>query len=155
MTKPRLSRRFLETLIQPMHKQLHAAGARGELLTGEEVDELRARWRERYGPVSGRRDFSWRRYDWNVFASDKRPALAGQAALERFRQQEAPEGWLLFSAYEADPIGLRVTGPLVVLVSTLDWTVAPPDLSWSMTWPHEAGFGPYFAEAEATGVGGL
>jgi hypothetical protein len=147
MSKPRPTRALLESLIEPVHEQLRAAGASGELLTGEEVDALRARWRELYGPASRRRDFAWRRYDWNVFASGKRPALTGEAALERFRRQRAPGGWLLFSAFEEDPIGLRVAGPLVAVASSLDWTVAPLDLAWSMTWTHEAGYGPYFAEA--------
>ncbi len=112
------------------------------LLTKAEVLECVDRWLACFG--KDRFGVNTHAYLWHVFSYERHPSLSGQAAVQEYEKQGAPEYWIISN--ERDE-GL-VTDILPASCSLRDWLVFPANLAWTMAFTHEDGWlGPYFARS--------
>jgi hypothetical protein len=114
-------------------------GGELEPLQGHDRWGAMQRWRKVYAArlheATGR--WTYRGYDWNVFAAGYARALDGRHAVEEYELQRAA-AILICPMREAYP-ALRLVGGTLPDLRPIyeDITVWPDDLSWTMAFSHE------------------
>ena len=82
-------------------------------------------------------------YKWHIFSYEKYPAISGEKALTKYKEQLAAEYIVLSNENEL----AILTNKLPESCDLSDYYVFPNNFAWTMAFTHEDGwYGPYFAK---------